>query len=228
MASAEQFDIHHLKQQLIAAGDSEVAPGMKAYMKHNFGFLGLKSPYRKEIQKPFIKDWSQGKTPIRWDMVEALWQLPEREYQYVALDYLHRVIRKLQPGDIVKLEKLVVTKSWWDSVDALSKPIGHYFKLNPHEMQHYLNRWESSGNMWLLRTAILFQLSYGKDTDYDLLEELVSRHKSNKEFFIRKAIGWALRQYSKHNPIWVEACCERQALQGLSLREALKDIQRKR
>jgi 3-methyladenine DNA glycosylase AlkD len=220
---------HTLLMHLQEAGHPAKSEGMMRYMKNQFEYFGVTAPIRKEIAAPFIKNnWKEPKA-IQWDLVEFLWDATQREAQYVALDYLEKHWKYIEAKDIKHVEYLITTKSWWDTVDFLAaKGAGTLLLKFPALREIYLPKWEQSGNMWLLRTAIIFQLFYKDQTDLTILEGLVERNKSNREFFIRKALGWALRQYSKTNPERVEEICYEQQLTGLTLREALKDIERKK
>lgn len=201
------------------------AAAMSKYMKGHFPYLGIKSPARKEIQQKWIA--SLPKTSInRWDLVYLLWEKDEREYQYIAMDYLNRMPKKdYKVDDHKKLEELLTTKSWWDSVDTLaSNAVGTYFQRFPEQIDPIITRWRNSDNMWLNRTCLIFQLKYKNDVDFDLLKSLIVQYKDVKEFFIQKAIGWSLRQYSKFNPDDVRAFVEEIGLTGLAKREASKYI----
>ncbi len=205
--------------------DPVKAEAQKKYLKDLFPFIGLSSQIRRDLQKTF---YSENRYPDRdelFPVVFALWDMPEREYQHTALELLRRYQKKLVKNDIVFIEKLLVQKSWWDTVDGLAAWIcGSYFKLFPEMRDEIIEKWMQSGNFWLQRTCLIFQLHYKEDTDTFLLENIIPRLADEKEFFIRKAIGWILRQYSKTNPSWVSAFVERQPLSGLSYREATKYI----
>lgn len=204
--------------------DKENAISMKKYMKDNFEFLGIKSPKRKELQKEYVKEISKDNY-INYDLVSELWKQEEREFQYVAIDYLVKNKKKLVKKDIDLIENMIVTKSWWDTIDPIaSNLLGELCKKYQELIDEYIIRWSTSNNMWLRRSAILFQLKYKENTDTKLLESIIQNNNEDKEFFINKAIGWILREYSKTNPQWVKEFIENNKLSKLSIKEGSKYI----
>lgn len=203
--------------------NKERADWFSGYLKNQFEFLGIDTSVRRSTVKEFVKKAD----PLSHDELRGislyLWDLPYREYQLSALDILDLNKKKLHKTDISWVEHLIVTKSWWDTVDALSGWIcGEYFRKYPEQILVITGRWLESGNMWLERSCLLFQLRYKKETDTSLLADTIERLSSRKEFFIRKAIGWILRQYSKTNPVWVREFLKTHELAALSRREAEK------
>jgi 3-methyladenine DNA glycosylase AlkD len=199
---------------------------MKKYMRDQFEYLGIKSPQFKVLRADFVKE--HGLPPLeKLDAISReLWALPQREFQYLAVSLIGKLENKLEADFITTLEYLIVTKSWWDTVDSLAgNTVGLHFKRFPKVKEKYLKKWRKSENFWLRRTTLLFQLGYKKETDFDLLCELIRENLGSDEFFINKAIGWALRQYAWTNPApvrkFVKATKE---LHPLSRREALKNI----
>jgi len=206
----------------------DIAAEQKRYMKNLFDFLGIPNPLRKQIQKPFPDKKQLPGKETAFEIIKELWQKPEREYQYFALDLLEKYIKQFEEKDIDFLEYLVTHKSWWDTVDKLAaKFFGAYFKKFPEKIPGKTASYIDSGNIWLQRTALLFQLKYKEKTDRELLEKTINRLKDTGEFFIDKAIGWILREYSKTNPGWVADLVERVDLSKLSKKEALKIINKK-
>ncbi|MTI84950.1 MAG: DNA alkylation repair protein [Firmicutes bacterium] len=202
--------------------NQEQAKKMSAYMKDNFFFLGIPKPQRAKLEKEFIKKAKKEKT-IDWNYVFMLWDLPEREFQYLALDYILALKNSLEEPDIGKIRLLVTKKSWWDSVDSLAKDlIGVLCAKHPELVQSHILNWAESDNIWLVRTAVLYQLKYKESTNTELLSAIINKNSNNTEFFITKAIGWALREYSKTNKEWVKSFLESHTLQPLSVREASK------
>ncbi|MCL6603711.1 MAG: DNA alkylation repair protein [Paenibacillus sp.] len=200
--------------------DPQTAKAMSTYMRDHFPFLGIKSPQRREIVKEFLKVY-----PPEKEWVSTLWNLPEREYQYTGLDILFKIKKKLEPKDLSLIEGFILNRSWWDTVDLLASNAAGYLLHNSPRLQlEYGEKWIQSENMWLNRTAILFQLHYKQDTDEDLLYRYILRHSDSPEFFLQKAIGWALREYSKTNAASVKDFVEKENLKPLSKREALKWI----
>lgn len=205
--------------------DEEVAKPMQAYMKSHFSFLGIKAPNRRSLTKPFLKEVRHLPAEEFRLLVKRLWELQEREYQYVALDALIKQKNQLVESDIDLIETLITTKSWWDTVDLIaSHLVGALFEKEPHLLTTYGEKWLHSGNIWLQRSMIIFQLKYKEKTDEALLFSTIRRLKHIDEFFIQKAIGWALREYSKTKPEVVESFIEQEPLSNLSKREGLKVI----
>ncbi|NLP37432.1 MAG: DNA alkylation repair protein [Firmicutes bacterium] len=201
----------------------ENAAPMAKYMKNQFPFLGIKTPARQALMQSFYKKSKILATPFQEELVLALWEKEEREYQYAALHYLKKSLPKLTKKDLPLMQKLITTKSWWDTVDMLAQhPVGTIALNYPEVIPETIIDWAQSENMWLRRTAILFQLKYKENTDEELLSEIVKQNAGSKEFFIQKAIGWALREYSKTNPESVKKFIAENKLPKLSQREGSK------
>jgi 3-methyladenine DNA glycosylase AlkD len=204
-----------------AAANPEKAAPMRAYMRDQFPFLGIPTPERKKLSRDFLK--SPGGKTVDWDFVFKCWRQPEREFQYLAKDYLSKMTAVLTPADLPKLRELAVTKSWWDTVDGLDVIVGAVALLHP-EVHGTLLEWSVDENFWLRRLAIDHQLTRRDKTDTRLLEQIIANNFGQTEFFINKAIGWALRDYGKTNPGWVRDFVERHRseMAALSIREASK------
>ncbi len=200
-----------------------IASQQKAYMRNQFEFYGIKTPDRRVIQKPFlVKEFLPDKKELE-NIVKILWQKPQRDYQMFAMDLMLKYRKRLEQKDMALLEYMVTHKSWWDTVDMIaSKLMGSYFEQYPEEIKPYVEKWLKSKNIWLQRSALLFQLKYKEDLDTELLSHIVNNLLGSKEFFINKAIGWVLRQYSRTNPEWVVAFVNKTELAPLSEREALR------
>lgn len=202
--------------------NEENAIAMKAYLKGQFEFLGIRSPERKELQKEFLNNINK-KEPINKVWVLQLWNYEQREFQYLAIDYLIKMKKNLLEEHIDLIKILIVTKSWWDTVDLLaSHLIGELCKKYQKLIDEYILKWAVSEDMWLRRTAILYQLKYKDNVDTKILEYAICENKNDNEFFIRKSIGWSLREYSKINSVWVKEFLENNKLSSLSIREASK------
>jgi len=201
------------------------AKGMSAYMKDKFIYFGLTSPIRRSKTKDILKK-SKSLTPEDlWTLTHLLWTAEEREFQYAAMDIWSKNIKRLQIDDIHDIERIISHKSWWDTVDWLaSHMVGAYFKCFPEALIGQTEKWVHSDNMWLNRTCLLYQLSYKGETDFDRLCYYIDLLKDKKEFFIQKAIGWSLRQYSRTDKAAVTEVVERLELNGLARREALRLI----
>ena len=199
---------------------------MKKYMRDQFEYLGIKTPQSAALMKGFIAE--HGLPPLeKLDViVRDLWSLPQREFQYAAMGLMGKFEKTVGPEFITTIEYLLVTKSWWDTVDTLAgHAVGSQFKRFPKVREKYLKKWRKSKNFWLRRTTLLFQLGYKEETDFDLLSEIVKENLGSDEFFINKAIGWALRQYAHTHPSPVKKFVKAtKELHPLSRREALKNI----
>lgn len=202
--------------------DPERAKQMSAYMRDQFLFLGIGTPKRRELCKDFFKE-ARKTQQVDWDFVVQCWRKPEREYQYVALDYLKRMQALLTATDVPKLKQLALEKSWWDTVDVLDKIIGN-IALNDPRVNDTLIEWSTSEDIWLRRIAIDHQRGRKEKTDAALLEKIIINNLGQDEFFIQKAIAWSLRDYSKTNPDWVRSfiATYKDKLAPLSIREASK------
>lgn len=206
------------------ANPSQAGP-MKKYMRDQFEYLGIKSPQFKVLMKDFLA--ANGMPPARdLDVIlRDLWALPQREFQYVATSLLGRSEKELPASFIKTIEYLLVTKSWWDTMDTISgSTLGVHFRRFPDIRTKYLAKWRASDNFWLRRACILFQLNYKKETDFALLCEIICENLNSKEFFINKAIGWSLRQYARTDLKAVKKFVKATPLHPLSRREALKHI----
>lgn len=214
-----------LMQEMKANEIPSKAVNMANYLKNKFKCFGIKSPVRNEIQKKWFVS-IKNENYNHWDVVFNLWDLDQREFQYIAIDYLKKVPKKnIQKDDYKMIEELITTKSWWDSVDSLaSNYIGSYFQKFPEQIDPIITKWRNSDNMWLNRTCLIFQLKYKDDVDFELMKSLIKQYQGNPEFFIQKAIGWSLRQYSKYNPRAVKDFVDEINLQGLARREAIKYV----
>ena len=206
------------------ASNRKLAIPMENYMKNNFSFLGIKTEQRRAI---FKSNYEQNKSEVKSNFRAIAWelfQMKEREFHQTAIDLLLKEFKKKYVlEDIQLIEKLIITNSWWDSVDTIGKYIlGGCLLQFPSETLKVIERFSNSENMWLNRSAILFQLSYKEKTNFEILKSECEKHKDSNEFFIQKAIGWALRDYSRFNPKGVEAYVNSTNLKPLSRREALR------
>lgn len=208
-----------------AHADPAQAAPMKKYLRDQFEQLGIKTPKRHELQKQFYEQ--HGLPPISEldPILRDLWALPQREFQYTAIGLLGRLAEQIPPDFIKTIEYLIVTKSWWDTVDSLAGEIvSIHFRRFPKVREKYLAKWRKSENFWLRRTCILFQLGYKEETDFPLLCDIIRENLSSQEFFINKAIGWALRQYARTDPKAVKKFVKATPLHPLSRREAMKHL----
>lgn len=205
--------------------DAKNAEAMKNYLLDQFPFIGINKPKRSELCKPL---YAEMKTIIteKWilDTVSLLWAKKEREFHAIALDIFEKNKKMITPASFSTIEKMIITNSWWDSVDGLSSYAVAPLVLKHPELKKDMERFSKHKNMWLNRVAIIHQLLYKQNTDKKFLFAVCEMHMHREEFFIRKAIGWALRQYAKTNSKDVYAFVEKNKhkLSNLSYREALK------
>ena len=201
-----------------------LAESMSKYMQDKFRFLGVRGATRTEIYKKYFPDARKTKT-IDWDFVENCWNKEEREFQYAVVYYLKAMQKFLKREDISRLKYLIVTKSWWDTVDLLAKVVGSLI-IRIKGYDQIMLEWSKDSNIWLRRVAILYQLSLKDKVDKQVLDEILVNNLGDSQFFINKAVGWALRDYSKYNPEWVREFIKKnkENMANLSIREASKYI----
>ncbi|WP_282053639.1 DNA alkylation repair protein [Maribacter luteus] len=217
-----------LEIEFEANSNPQIAEGQKAYMRNQFEFYGITSPKRREIQRPFlVKSFLPSKEKLH-ELVKTLWQKPQREYQFFAQELVFKYTKQFSISDISILEYMVTHKSWWDTVDYIAvKLIGPYFERYPEQLDTHLEKWLASDNIWLQRCCLLYQLKRKDNIDITRLNMIIQRLLGSKEFFINKAIGWVLREYSRTNPEWVKEFVSRNELANLSRREALRLMDKK-
>ena len=209
----------------ILKNDKEAIP-MAKYMKNNFEFLGIHSKERKEAEKKVFKTIPKDeKEYIDFSFTDKCYNNKYREFQYAAIDYLILKNKYLNKTHIEKLKEYALTKSWWDTIDFLDRIIGD-IALRDETVNDILLEWSLSDNIWLRRIAIDHQLLRKEKTNIELLEKIILNNLDSKEFFINKAIGWSLRDYSKTNSDWVRDFIERHKdnMANLSIKEASKYI----
>ena len=205
--------------------NTSVAAGQKAYMRNQFDYYGVKTPGRRQIQKELFKKELLPPKHKLSELVRTLWELPEREHQYVAQELARKYSKNIEENDILLYEYMITHKSWWDTVDFIAATlVGAYFKTFPHKRNDITNRWMSSNNIWLQRSTLLFQLKFKETLDTEFLAKTINSLSGSQEFFINKAIGWVLREYSKTNQAWVLQFVAKTSLHPLSKREAIRLI----
>jgi 3-methyladenine DNA glycosylase AlkD len=215
-----------LTRAYAAAADPASAAPMAAYLRHQFPFLGITMPRRRELDRAVLRGLP---APTEADLAEvslACWARPEREYQQFATGYLRRHIRVASAAFLDTVERLITTKSWWDTVDELAKHVVGPLVAAAPELTARMDAWAYGGRLWLARSAILHQLGYKERTDTERLFAYCAANAASTEFFLRKAIGWALREHARTDPAAVRAFVEahHDELSGLSRREALKGV----
>jgi 3-methyladenine DNA glycosylase AlkD len=218
--------IQHIDRIFQDNSNPEKAEKEKAYMRHLFPFWGLGAQKRHECMQATCKIYPIATEKELIQILEILWQKEKREYQHLGCD-LSKKYRTLWSADIIQtFQNMITTKSWWDTVDGLAAHSIGYLAEDFPKHKKTMDRWIQSENMWLRRTALIHQLTYKENTDQKKLFDYCKQTMHEKEFFIRKAIGWALRQYAKTNPEAVRKFVtnNKDSLSGLSFREASKYI----
>jgi 3-methyladenine DNA glycosylase AlkD len=217
-----------VQRALAPLADETRAEAMKAYLLNQFEFLGLPAPVRRAAVK--------GIGNVRWQSAddllttaELLWQKPQREYRYTAVDLLRKHSAMLSVSDLPALQALLLRESWWETVDGLSAVIAevlHAAAQHKPDAAQVMDAWLKHPSFWVRRSAMLHQLSWRLDTDPTRLFGYAQQLADEKEFFIRKAIGWALRDYARWNPQAVTDFLvqHRTNLSGLTVREAAKHL----
>lgn len=225
MGSVGGMDLSNEAAALFGSrADPARAENMASYMKTDMPFYGVSSPVRREILRKLGSFAPQSNEEYR-GQVTALWEQPHREEKYLAIDWARKHRRFIAFENLDLYERMIVEGAWWDFVDDIAANlVGEVFRREPDSMRPVLERWLSGGDLWLRRTVIICQLKSKGETDTDVLFDACARTARETEFFIRKAIGWALRQHSKVDPDSVRSFVEqhRADLSGLSLREATK------
>lgn len=214
-----------LRQRFAASASPKDARAMKAYLRDQFDFFGVKSPERRRLVRDFLSEAALPELPALKSVVSLMWREPEREMQHTAMEILQLRIDELTLEDLPLLRQMITHKSWWDTVDFISyKLVGQLLLKHPGAEASVARDLANSGNLWLLRVSILFQLLRKERTDAGLLADVIRQHADHPDFFIRKAIGWALRDYARTDPVWVQDFVARTRLSPLSVREATKHL----
>jgi 3-methyladenine DNA glycosylase AlkD len=207
-----------------ASGDKDRAQGQAQYMRNHFSFFGIGTAERRKIQKPFLEKgalpaWKEAK-----EIIKYLWKQPQRELQYFAQELAYTYCNEYTKNDIQLFRMMITTVSWWDTVDYIATKIVAAYFLKFTDEINVIKTWMKDDNLWIRRTAILFQLKYKDKQDRDLLEKIIKHNLGSNEFFINKAIGWILREIGKTDPKWVSAFVVRTPLSNLSKREGMKYV----
>jgi 3-methyladenine DNA glycosylase AlkD len=219
--------LHDVRSQLAQAGDPQRAQAQQAYMRSSMPFRGVPVPQARRLSRAvcarhLLADQASWEATIRalWD--DAAYR--EERYAALALARYPRYRSWLTPEVLPLCRHLVVTGAWWDLVDEASHLVGAVHRRDPAATATTLRRWARDEDMWLRRVAVISQLDSGQDTDRDLLSDVLTANLADREFFIRKACGWALRQYARTDPQWVRAFAASHEMSGLTRREATKHL----
>jgi len=227
--SVDTFHLDHLSELFQTNRSRKNALDMSKYMKGHFYFFGIKNPLRQTIMREW---WREQSIKNEYDLkffISSLWKLDKREFQYVALDFGKRFKRLFTPESIPFIRECVTTKSWWDTVDTVASHFTGAVVYQYPKTGKVMDKWIDDENMWIRRAAILHQLNFKERTNGDRVFRYCEKRMHKSEFFIRKAIGWALRQYSyvDGNAVFQIVKDNKSELSTLSKTEALKALKRK-
>jgi 3-methyladenine DNA glycosylase AlkD len=221
--------INAVRSGLASLANPAKAPEMQAYMKSSTPYRGVPKPERAALTRALFTEHVLSSDAEWVDTILALWREAEfREERYVAIDLSGaRRYASWQSSALVPVyDELIVTGAWWDYVDEIaSRRIGPLVRAEPDVMKPLMRKWSTDDDLWRRRTSIICQLASKAATDTALLADCIEPSVEEKDFFLRKGIGWALREYAKTDPEWVRAfVADHPALSGLSRREALKHL----
>ena len=213
-----------IKQLFEQNRDEENAIKMSKYMRDLFKFYGIPTPIRKSLYKDLLKEEKAKKT-IDWNFLDKCYEDDYREFQYLALDYIENMQKFLTYDDVPKLYKYIKAKQWWDTIDRFDRIVGN-IAFKDGRINDLMLKWSKDEDFWLRRIAIDHQLGRKNKTNTKLLEQILINNFGSDEFFINKAIGWSLRDYSKTNPNWVKDFLSKyeNKMDKVSLKEAYKYI----
>jgi len=216
--------LKEIQKIFLANGDQLIAKEGKAYLLNQFEFYGIKTPLRRQLCKAFYKTHPIKDHTELSKLIKECFNEPQRELHYFAIELLghHKKIWSIKT--IPLIEWMITHQSWWDSVDSTNTHvISKFFLLHPEHIDACTSKWNQSSNKWLIRMSILFQLTYKTKTDTNLLSRYIENSQLHEDFFVRKAIGWALRAYAYTNKKWViQFVKAHPLLNNLSKKEALK------
>ena len=213
-----------IKQLFEQNRDEENAIKMSKYMRDLFKFYGIPTPVRKSLYKDLLKEEKAKKT-IDWNFLDKCYEDDYREFQYLVLDYIENMQKFLNYDDVPKLYKYIKSKQWWDTIDRFDRIVGN-IAFKDDRINDLMLKWSKDEDFWLRRIAIDHQLGRKDKTNTKLLEQILLNNFESDEFFINKAIGWSLRDYSKTNPDWVKDFLNKyeNKMDKVSLKEAYKYI----
>lgn len=225
ISPAEYFQL--VRATFHTHGDPNIAQFQMAYMRNQYDFFGLKMPAWMALTKKIHAENGLPEGEDLKTLARLCFDDEHRELHYFAIETVQRCLKNQPPDFIEFLEELILTESWWDTVDWLAKLAGLHFRRYPELTRPVTARWMDSGELWLQRVCLIFQLLYREKTDAALLFDYIRRVAGSKEFFLQKGAGWALREYSKTAPEAVTAFIEKEKLAPLTKREGLKWMKKK-
>ncbi|MEY9871439.1 3-methyladenine DNA glycosylase AlkD [Streptacidiphilus sp. MAP12-33] len=218
--------VRRLREVYPSGADAEQAVRQSAYLRDQFAFLGLPTPERRVLSRTVLAGAVKPDQDVCASVALQAWRLPEREYQYFAVDHLRRHIKVCDASFLPVAAHLIVTRSWWDTVDHLAAHVVGRLVAADARLVAEMDAWITASNLWLARTALLHQLTYRENTDAERLFAYCRTQSGHRDFFVRKAIGWALRTYAATDPDAVRSflAAEGNRLSPLSIREASKHL----
>ncbi|KRL55468.1 DNA alkylation repair protein [Paucilactobacillus oligofermentans DSM 15707 = LMG 22743] len=211
-----------MMDKIVLIGDAASKTGMEKYMRNQFPFVGVPKPERVNQTKSYIKQSKIVPVDELIETINELYYRREREYKYLAIDLIQANYQRFTFENMVVIAQYFQEKPWWETVDTLRVPFGKYMLLHPEITAKIFNIFSGNDDFWMRRVAITMQLSFKEKTDTKILTEMILPDRATDEFFIQKAIGWALRDYSKINPDWVRKFIEKNELSKLAVREGSK------
>jgi 3-methyladenine DNA glycosylase AlkD len=213
--------------QFNAVSNPQKASAMEAYMKNHFRFLGIPKPIRAIETKKLFSMYGKPSLEILDELVPMLWEMPIREHHYFAMECLYHQRKHFRESDIYLFESLMNVHSWWDTIDFISPNLaGSLCQKFPHLLVPTCIRWNADNHFWIRRASLIIQLRYKQHPHPELLFDMIRPLMLEKEFFIRKAIGWSLRELAKSQPEKVLSFVENNPISPLSKREALKHVKK--
>lgn len=218
--------IEELGAAFESLADPDRAVAQAAYMRDQFLFFGIGAPDHKRVLADALRRLDRPALDDVDAFARAAYQRPQREWHYAAVKTARRHAKLLEPSSVPLVRHLVVTHSWWDTVDEIASHLAGTLVERHRETVEVMDEWARSEHLWLARTAILHQLRFGEGTDVERLFGYCLARADERDFFYRKAIGWALRQYARTDPDAVREFCQtnQHRLSTLSLREAQKNL----
>ncbi|PID82552.1 MAG: DNA alkylation repair protein [Clostridiales bacterium] len=213
-----------IKKEFEHNSNAENASHMEKYMRNKFIYYGIKTPNRRKICRDLFKSEKKIGT-IDWNFLDKCYLDDHREFQYVVLDYLIAMKKYLTYDDIPKILKYIKQKQWWDTIDGFDRIVGD-IGITDSRVDDLMLEWSKDEDFWIRRISIDHQLNRKSNTNTALLEKIIVNNFGSDEFFINKAIGWSLRDYSKVDPDWVRCFLNKykSKMNKLSIREASKYI----